>query len=131
MSNSSGSKTVFICGSALRGQPDHENLQSATFVGAACTAPKYRLHSVGDGWHPGIYAVEADGIAIPGELYEMTAEQYDYLASNEPPHMYPAAIELEGGGSAIAFLYPEELIKVHGWPDISAYGGWAAYKAAG
>ncbi|MEO0708837.1 MAG: gamma-glutamylcyclotransferase, partial [Cyanobacteria bacterium J06649_5] len=25
-------KHVFICGSALRGQPDHKNLQSATFL---------------------------------------------------------------------------------------------------
>ena len=30
-----GTKIVFICGSALRGQPDHGNLQSATFMQAA------------------------------------------------------------------------------------------------
>lgn len=131
MSNfTSGSKTVFICGSALRGQPDHDNLQSATFVREAQTAAKYRLHSVGNGWHPGIFAVESGGISIPGELYEMSAEQYDYLVNNEPPHMYPQGVELADGGSAIAFFYPEELIKEHGWPDISHYGGWAAYKAA-
>ena len=62
------SKLVFICGSALRGQPDHQNLQAATFVKAVNTAPKYRMHSVKDGWHPGIYEPEADGISIPGEL---------------------------------------------------------------
>lgn len=123
-------KTIFICGSALRGQPDHENLQSAKFLKEVKTAPKYRLHSVGNGWHPGIYAVDSEGISIPGELYEMTPEQYDYLASNEPPNMYPHEVELADGGSAIAFLYPRELIKEHDWPDISAYGGWAAYKAA-
>jgi hypothetical protein len=32
----------FICGSALRGQPDHGNLLDAAFVGAAETAPRYR-----------------------------------------------------------------------------------------
>lgn len=131
MSDSSADfKIVFICGSALRGQPDHGNLQSAEFVGEAKTAAKYRLHAVGNGWHPGIYAVEGGGMSIPGELYKMSLEQYNYLASNEPPNMYPQAVELADGGSAIAFLYPEELIKEHGWPDISTYGGWAAYKAA-
>ena len=46
-------KLVFICGSALRGQPDHGNLQDARFIREAKTAPCYRLHSVQDGWHPG------------------------------------------------------------------------------
>ena len=123
--------TVFICGSALRGQPDNQNLQDATFVGAAETAPIYRLHAVKDGWHPGIYAVETDGIAIPGELYVMTPEQFTYLKENEPPHMYPEEVKLADGGAAIAFLYPKALIDEQGWPDISVYGGWAAYKAAG
>lgn len=123
-----GAKTVFICGSALRGQPDHGNLQSATFKGEAKTAAKYRLHAVKDGWHPGIYAVESGGISIPGELYELTAEQYDYLVSTEPPDMYPAEVVLEGGGKAIAMLYPQQLIEENGYPDISDIGGWAAYK---
>jgi len=121
---------VFICGSALRGQPDHSNLQAATFLGETKTAPHYRLHSVANGWHPGIYAVESRGIAIPGELYELTAEQYDHLVASEPPHMYPADVTLETGDTAIAMLYPRALIEQHGWPDISSYGGWAAYKAA-
>ncbi len=127
----SDGKHVFICGSALRGQPDHQNLQSATFLGEATTAPKYRLHAVKDGWHPGIYEVtdEADGVSIPGEIYELTAEQYDYLVSTEPPDMYPAEVTLADGGRAIAMLYPKALIDEGGWPDISDIGGWAAYKA--
>ena len=125
-----GTKIVFICGSALRGQPDHGNLQSATFIQAAKTTPSYRLHAVKDGWHPGIYAVDTGGISIPGELYKLTAEQYDYLVSTEPPNMYPAEVTLEGGGVAIAMLYPQTLIEENNWPDISHHGGWAAYKAA-
>ncbi|NJM96902.1 MAG: gamma-glutamylcyclotransferase [Phormidesmis sp. RL_2_1] len=122
-------KHVFICGSALRGQPDHQNLQSATFLGEAKTAPKYRLHAVKDGWHPGIYETAANGISIPGEIYELTAEQYDYLVSTEPPDMYPAEVLLADGACAIAMLYPKTLIDEGGWPDISDIGGWAAYKA--
>ncbi|MEL6401584.1 MAG: gamma-glutamylcyclotransferase [Cyanobacteria bacterium J06626_4] len=122
-------QTVFICGSALRGQPDHGNLQDATFVREAKTAARYRLHAVKDGWHPGIYAVETGGIAIPGELYSLTPAQYEHLVSTEPPHMYPAEVTLETGETAIAMLYPQALIEEHGWPDISELGGWAAYKA--
>lgn len=122
-------KLVFICGSALRGQPDHVNLQNAKFVQEAKTAPRYRLHSVQNGWHPGIYEVETEGVAIIGELYAMTAEQYEHLVSTEPPHMYPEAILLDSGDEAIAMLYPKALIDEHGWPDISHFGSWAAYKA--
>ncbi len=124
------STTVFICGSALSGQPDHSNLQGAEFIGPASTSAEYRLHSVKDGWHPGIFKVDKDGISIPGELYRLTAEQYAHLASTEPPHMYPAEVQLASGGKAIAMLYPEELVKEHDWPDISSYGGWVAYKTS-
>jgi gamma-glutamylcyclotransferase (GGCT)/AIG2-like uncharacterized protein YtfP len=67
-------KRVFICGSALRGQPDNQNLQSAQFIKEAATQPRYRLHAVANGWHPGIYEVEEGGISIPGEVYEQKAE---------------------------------------------------------
>ncbi len=125
-------KRFFICGSALRGQPDHGNLKGATFAGETKTKPHYRLHAVKDGWHPGIYVASADdpdGISIPGEVYEMTEEQLRYLIDNEPPEMYEAPIELENGETVSAMLYPEDLSKK--WPDISdKYGGWVRYKAA-
>ena len=127
MTTQQGIKQVFICGSALRGQPDHQNLQSAKFIKTAKTLPQYRLHAAENGWHPAIYAVER-GVSIPGEIYEMTEEQYEYLLANEPPHMYPETVNLEGGEKAIAMLYPEELVKKYNWLDISDLGGWAAYK---
>lgn len=124
------SYTVFICGSALSGQPDHINLQGAEFIGPSGTSADYRLHSVKEGWHPGIFKVDAGGISIPGELYRLTAKQYAHLAATEPPHMYPAEVQLANGGTAIAMLYPEELVNEHDWPDISSYGGWVAYKTS-
>ena len=123
-------KRVFICGSALRGQPDHQNLTNAKFIKTAQTLPQYRLHAAENGWHPAIYAVETGGISIPGEIYEMTEEQYEYLLANEPPHMYPETVNLEGEEQAIAMLYPEELVKKYNWLDISELGGWAAYKSS-
>lgn len=120
---------VFICGSALRGQPDHGNLQSARFIKEVATLPRYRMHTVEQGWHPGIYAVPEGGVSIRGELYELTQAQYDHLLSTEPPHMYPEQVQLQGGETATAMLYPRDLVEQYQWPDISHYGGWAAYKA--
>jgi gamma-glutamylaminecyclotransferase len=121
---------VFICGSALRGQPDHGNLGDAKFIRAISTEPIYRLHAAENGWHPAIYQVDIGGISIPGEVYEMTADEFEYLATNEPPHMYPAEIKLTGGTVATAFLYPRELVAQYNWLDVSNYGGWTAYKQA-
>jgi gamma-glutamylaminecyclotransferase len=120
---------VFICGSALRGQPDHGNLPNDAFIGVAQTAAGYRLHSVKNGWHPGIYETDDNGISIPGELYRLTTRQYDYLVSTEPPDMYPAEISLHDSQKVTAMLYPRALIEEHSWPDISDIGGWAAFKA--
>lgn len=128
MATKQGIKRVFICGSALRGQPDHQNLTNAKFIKTAKTLAQYRLHAAENGWHPAIYTVESGGISIPGEIYEMTDEQYEHLLANEPPHMYPDTVNLEGGERAIAMLYPQELVEKYNWPDISDLGGWAVYK---
>jgi gamma-glutamylaminecyclotransferase len=135
-SNLEMTKRVFICGSALRGQPNHQNLGNASFIRAAHTKPLYRLHAAQDGWHPAIYQVSDrngqnvdQGISIPGEVYELSLEDFDYLANNEPPHMYPSDVILEDGEVLTAFLYPRELIDKFQWQDISELGGWAAYKA--
>lgn len=121
-------KRIFICGSALRGQPDHNNLQSARFVKTAVTRPNYRLHTAVDGWHPAIYEAANGGISIPGEVYELTTQQYEHLLATEPPNMYPSDVILEDGEAITAMLYPQELVEQYNWPDISHYGGWAAYK---
>lgn len=125
-----GVKRVFICGSALRGQPDHGNLQSATFIRAANTRSQYRLHAAADGWHPAIYEVADGGISIPGEVYELTIAQYEHLLATEPPDMYPADVVLDDSEVLTAILYPRVLVEKYGWVDISDLGGWAAYKAS-
>jgi len=119
----------FICGSALTGQPDHANLGGAKLVGEAQTAAKYRLHSV-RGQHPGIYEVAQGGISVKGEIYEMSDEQHAQLISTEPPDLYESPIELEDGSRVSAMIYPRKLIDERKYPDISQYGGWAAFKKA-
>ncbi|NEO27089.1 MAG: hypothetical protein F6K03_09385 [Kamptonema sp. SIO4C4] len=59
----------------------------------------------------------------------MTSEQYENLLAHEPPHLYPSPVELEDGTEAIAMLYPRDIIEKNGYPDISHYGSWTAYKS--
>jgi hypothetical protein len=119
----------FICGSALRGQPDHGNLGGATFVREAKTAPRYRLHSVED-QHPGIYEVPDGGVSIAGEVYDLTEDQHRDLLASEPPNLYEAPVQLDDGSTVNAMIYPRDLIEQRGYADISHHGGWAAYKAS-
>jgi gamma-glutamylaminecyclotransferase len=122
-------KRIFICGSALTGQPDRGNLGEAKLIKEAKTRPLYRLHAAENGWHPAIYQVSEGGISIPGEVYELSVADFDRLAATEPPHMYPSDVVLEDGEVLTAFLYPRELVEKYNWLDISDIGGWAAYKA--
>lgn len=119
----------FICGSALRGQPDHGNLSGARFVREARTKPKYRLHSVADR-HPGIYEVGEGGVSIAGEVYDLSDAQHAHLLATEPPDLYEAPVELDDASAVNAMIYPRALIEQRGYKDISEYGGWAAYKAS-
>jgi gamma-glutamylaminecyclotransferase len=119
----------FICGSALRGQPDHAVLEGATFLREVLTAPRYRIHSVKDA-HPAVYLVERDGVSVAGELYELTAEQHERLLAQEPPGLYEDDVVFEDGSTARAMLFPRAFVEERGYADISSYGGWAAYRAS-
>ena len=118
----------FICGSALREQPDHGVLDGVAFLGEARTAPHYRMHSV-NGKHPGVYRVDDGGVSLAGELYDFTPAQHAALLAQEPPGLYEDDVILEDGSSARAMLFSRALIEERGYPDISHHGGWAAFKA--
>lgn len=117
----------FICGSVLRGQPDHHVVDEARFLGELRTAPRYRMHSV-DGRHPAVYEVSSGGVALLGELYELSRGQYRALLAQEPAHLYEGHVVLADGSQARAMLFPRELVEERLYPDISQFGGWAAYK---
>lgn len=131
LSANPGAKRFFICGSALSDQPEHKNLLSAKLIKEACTKSRYRLHAVSNGLYPGICEVESGGIAIPGEVYELTPQQYRNLLAGSPADLYEGRVILEDGEVISAMLYPRELIEKYNWPDISHFGGWAIYKQAG
>jgi len=118
---------LFVNGTLMRGLALHASLQVAEFLGEAWTAPRYRLHSIDDR-HPGMFEVEAGGVAVAGELYRLTDEIWQRVEAGEPPHLYRGRVRLADGREVFGILYPRALAERH--PDISAYGGWRAYRAA-
>lgn len=117
----------FICGSVLRGQPDHHLVDGARFLGEMRTAPLYRMHSVEDR-HPAVFEVPDGGVALLGELYELSRDRYRALLAQEPPDLYEERVVLADGSHARAMLFPRRLVEQRSHPDISQFGGWAAYK---
>ena len=123
------STLLFVNGTLMRGLKLHSNLAGATFLGEFRTAPRYRVHSIGD-IHPGMYAVEreGEGVSVPGELYDLPDEVWARVHAGEPPNLYRGDVTLEDGRVVPGILYPRDLARMH--PDISSYGGWRAYLAA-
>jgi allophanate hydrolase len=119
-----------IYGTFMCRQPGHGNLAGGRFLEDVRTAPRYRLFLV-DGW-PALAQADAldatGGVTIAAELYELSEEHVARLAGLEPAGWSRAAVELEDGRRAEAFLADPELV-ARG-EDISAHGGWAAFVAS-
>jgi gamma-glutamylcyclotransferase (GGCT)/AIG2-like uncharacterized protein YtfP len=119
---------MFLNGSAMSGGELHHQLQGAPLLGRARTAPRYRFYSVRDEF-PALLAVAHGGASIEGELYEMSEELLrDSLLPVEPPELELGLIELEDRSAAFSMLLRSALRDDRGLKDISAFGGWRAYR---
>jgi gamma-glutamylcyclotransferase (GGCT)/AIG2-like uncharacterized protein YtfP len=115
-----------IYGTFMRDQPGHSNLEGAEFLADVETAPRYRLFEI-DGRWPTLIEDE-DGMSIAAELYEIAPTHLARLAEIEPPGWNRAPVELADGRRVEAFLGDPSL-RARGH-DVSAHGGWAAYRAS-
>ena len=120
---------LFVNGTLMRGLELHGNLAGAEFVEEISTAPRYRVHTIGD-VHPGMYRVEdgETGASIPGELYLVPLEVLLKVIEGEPPGLYRGPVELSDGRVVPGILYKREMAEQH--PEITSYGGWRAYRAS-
>jgi gamma-glutamylcyclotransferase (GGCT)/AIG2-like uncharacterized protein YtfP len=119
---------LFVNGTLMRGLPLHPNLDGAEFLEAIRTEPRYRLYSIADDLHPGMYEVEEGGVSVAGELYRVPIDVLERVEAGEPPHLYRGPVRLEDGRVVDGILYPEELADRNG-RDISEHGDWRAYMA--
>lgn len=120
---------LFVNGTLMRGLELHGNLAGAELVEETATAPRYRVHTIGD-VHPGMYEVRdgEQGAAIAGELYQVPTEVLLRVIEGEPPGLYRGAVTLADGRVVPGILYERERAEQH--PEITQHGGWRGYLAA-
>src|SRR4051812_42649976 len=100
---SNPSKTVlFVYGTLKCGERNYFRLAGQEFLGAATTAPKYRVIDLGP--HPGLVR-ETGGLAVQGELFAVDARCLAELDAFE---------EVPGP-------FTRELIEVDGHAEVWAY----------
>ncbi|WP_198588346.1 allophanate hydrolase-related protein [Geodermatophilus chilensis] len=119
---------LFVNGTLMRGLELHANLAGAELLEETATAPKYRVHTIGD-VHPGMYRVNdgEQGASISGELYHVPLDVLLKVIEGEPPGLYRGPVELIDGRVVPGILYAREMAEEH--PDITEHGGWRQYRA--
>ncbi|UOX99956.1 allophanate hydrolase-related protein [Blastococcus sp. PRF04-17] len=119
---------LFVNGTLMRGLEQHGNLAGAELLEEAATAPRYRMHSIGD-VHPGMYEVgdAEEGASISGELYQVPTDVLLKVIENEPAGLHRGPVQLADGRVVPGILYSREMAERH--PDITLHGGWRQYRA--
>ena len=121
---------MFLNGTAMSGQKDHDCHAGSTLLGPARTAAKYRFFVLRDEF-PGLFPVDHGGRMIVGELYDMPDHVLrDQLLPGEPRELTLGEIELEDGDIVNAMiLVPERITAGDKVVDIAELGGFRAYQA--
>jgi gamma-glutamylcyclotransferase (GGCT)/AIG2-like uncharacterized protein YtfP len=117
-----------VNGTLMRGLELHANMvrAGATFVRETTTAPSYRLWSIEDRY-PAMIRVASGGGAIAVEVWAVPPEGLARILLQEPPGLAIGKVELADGQQVLGVL--GEPLLVEGQREITAYGGWRAYRA--
>jgi len=98
---------LFVYGTLLDGEPDHELLDGASLLGAARTTARYKLVEV----RASAGLIDTGDTAVVGELYELDAPTLAKCdIKREHPVLYRRRrVELDDGTEALAyFLSPDQ-----------------------
>jgi allophanate hydrolase len=124
---------VAVCGAHLAGLPLNHQLTSrgATLRCTTQSAPRYRLYALPGGppYRPGLVQVSAGGTAIEVEVWSVPAAQFGSFVAGIPAPLGIGKLQLADGTQVCGFVC--EAHAVDGARDISQYGGWRSYLAAG
>jgi allophanate hydrolase len=126
-----GQVRVAVVGAHLSGLPLNHQLteRNARRVSVMQTTPTYRFYALPDGKRPGLVKVHEGGAAIACEVWEMPASQFGSFVAGIPAPLGIGKLELADGSVVNGFIC--EGIGVLDAQDITAYGGWRAWLAAG
>jgi allophanate hydrolase len=119
-----------VVGAHLSGMALHHELlaRKAEFVSLTRTAEEYRLHALAGGppERPGLIRVPSGGRRIELEVYRLPMAEVGQLLSAVASPLAIGTIVLDSGESVHGFLC--EPSGLAGAEDISAFGGWRAYR---
>ncbi|HEY5793361.1 MAG TPA: allophanate hydrolase, partial [Chthoniobacterales bacterium] len=122
-----------VVGAHLRGLPLNFQLRElgARFVRAARTAPAYRLYALPNTTppKPGLARTGEGGTAIELEIWELSPESFGRFVNAVPPPLAIGNVQLESGKWVKGFVC--EPLALQEARDISEFGGWRAFLAAG
>lgn len=130
------SVTVAVCGQHMRGFALHSQLEDlgAEFLGAARTAPTYRLFALpGTLVKPGLLRSAPGGASIEVELCRMSAAAFGALVASAPAPLGFGSVELEDGSEVNGFLVEASaVVGAGGEPlpnvqEITDLGSFAAF----
>jgi allophanate hydrolase len=121
-----------VVGAHLQGMPLHHQLtaRGARLQASTHTAAHYRLYALNGTDPPKPALVRADdGAAIVVEVYDMPEETLGSLLAEIPPPLGLGTIELTNGRWVKGFICEPRALRDA--QDITAFGGWRSYLAAG
>jgi len=128
-----GTVALAVVGAHLSGEPLNGQLVAlgARLRETVRSAPTYRLYALADTEpaKPGLVGgapAEGDGIEL--EIWELAVAAFGQLVAAVPPPLSIGTVTLADGRAVKGFLC--ESSAVTGAPDITAHGGWRAYRQA-
>ena len=119
-----------VNGTLMRGLELNPNLLAvgATFVREDKTEPCYRIWSIDDR-HPAMMRTPGEGTAVAVEVWDVPMAGLAKVLLSEPPGLCIGKVALADGTVVLGVL--GEPFLCAGRREITEYGGWRAYTAAG
>ncbi|HEY8333685.1 MAG TPA: allophanate hydrolase [Tardiphaga sp.] len=129
-----GEIAIAVVGAHLSGMALNSELTSrgGRLIKATTTAPDYNFYALNGTTpaKPGLLRVAAGtGSAIAVEVWALSAAAFGAFVASIPSPMAIGTLQLADGSSVKGFL--AEPAALDGARDISSFGGWRAYAAAG
>lgn len=124
---------LVVVGAHLSGEPLNDELleRGATRVASTRTAADYRLFALPGTTPPKPGLVRQPGLSGAGievEVWRLSTNKFGDFVAGVPAPLVIGTVTLENGARAKGFLC--EPCAIEGAEDITAYGGWRAYRRA-
>ena len=118
-----------VNGTLMRGLELNGNLLAvgASFLREDTTVPHYRLWTINDR-HPAMQRVASGGVAVAVEVWSVPPAGLASVLLAEPPGLCIGKVMLASGEEVLGVLGEAALCE--GQREITAFGGWRAYRAA-